>query len=168
MSENLPEEALNPNQPFTEGNVAGSAHLQDPVAPEPAYGSYAAQAPASHYPPTGAVPQVPGAHPANVYLAAMPVGSNGQPFSNGLGTAAMVLGIIGVTLFWAPFVDFICPVLALIFGWVGLNKVKNGTASNKGSAITGLVLGGISLAGSLIVVISLLSLAATVSTYHSY
>lgn len=76
----------------------------------------------------------------------------------------MVLGIVGVTVFWLPWVNFVCPTLALIFGWVGLNRVKNGTASNKGSAVTGLVLGGIVWALSLIVVIIAVSLVASIGS----
>lgn len=102
--------------------------------------------------------------PTNVYVNAAPVGSNGMPYSNGLGTAAMVLGIVGVTVFWLPWVNFVCPTLALIFGWVGLNRVKKGTASNKGSAVTGLVLGGIVWALSLIVVIIAISFVASLGS----
>jgi hypothetical protein len=63
---------------------------------------------------------------------------------NGLGTAGMVLGIIGVVLslfvvlFW---ISGPLGILALIFGIVGLGRVKKGEATNKGAAITGLVLG---------------------------
>lgn len=60
----------------------------------------------------------------------------GRP-QNGLGTAGLVLGIIGVIpCFWG-----VLSILAIIFGAIGLNKVNKGLATNKGAALTGLVLG---------------------------
>lgn len=63
---------------------------------------------------------------------------------NGLGTAALVLGIIGavagVTLFLF-FLAFVLGVLAVIFGLVGRGRAKRGEASNKTMATWGLWLG---------------------------
>lgn len=56
---------------------------------------------------------------------------------NGLGTAALVLGIIGVLcglvplLFWAAGV---LAVLALVFGFVGIGRARRGQATNRGAA----------------------------------
>ncbi|GIN59038.1 hypothetical protein [Lederbergia ruris] len=59
--------------------------------------------------------------------------------TNGLATAAMVLGIIGIILGVIPFIGwFTLPLwlLAIIFGFIGMrNPVK------KGFAITGIILG---------------------------
>ncbi|KUL49199.1 hypothetical protein ADL22_08595 [Streptomyces sp. NRRL F-4489] len=82
----------------------------------------------------------------------VPEGTPGMPAPqaarNGLGVAALVLGIIGLlsgipmVLFWlaGPL-----GLLALIFGLVGASRVKKGQATNKGVAITGAVLGGLAL-----------------------
>jgi len=67
---------------------------------------------------------------------------------NGFGVTALVLGIIGslsgipMFLFWlaGPL-----GLLALIFGIAGTSRVKKGRATNKGVAITGTVLGVLSL-----------------------
>jgi hypothetical protein len=65
---------------------------------------------------------------------------------NGLGIAALVLGIIGVLcgliplLFWAAGV---LAVLALVFGFVGIGRARKGQATNKKTAIWGTSLGGV-------------------------
>jgi hypothetical protein len=67
----------------------------------------------------------------------------GQP-SNGLGTAALVLGIISVVsgiipfLFWLA---WILGILAVIFGAIGRGKAKRGEATNAGAALGGLITG---------------------------
>ncbi|QGV80228.1 DUF4190 domain-containing protein [Streptomyces ficellus] len=67
-----------------------------------------------------------------------------QPVRNGLGTAALVLGVIGALagviplLFW---VAGVLGVLALILGLSGRGRAKRGEAANKGVATAGAVLG---------------------------
>ncbi|WP_026672292.1 hypothetical protein [Alkalihalobacterium bogoriense] len=61
-----------------------------------------------------------------------------KPEGNGLATAGLVLGIIGVVLNLIPFIPYILGGLAIVFGFVGLNKpVKQGVA--KASLILGIV-----------------------------
>jgi len=55
---------------------------------------------------------------------------------NGLGTAALVLGILG--LFTIP---FILSILAALLGTMGDARVRAGRATNKGVAVTGALLG---------------------------
>ncbi|MEU6125461.1 DUF4190 domain-containing protein [Streptomyces sp. NPDC047123] len=63
---------------------------------------------------------------------------------NGLGTASLVLGIIGVLcglvplLFWAA---GILAVLAVVFGCVGIGRARKGQATNRKTAIWGTALG---------------------------
>ncbi|MEU5402093.1 DUF4352 domain-containing protein [Streptomyces sp. NPDC005963] len=67
-----------------------------------------------------------------------------QHMRNGLGTAALVLGIIGAITGWIPFIFFLgggLGLLALILGLVGRGRGKRGEASNKGVATAGAVLG---------------------------
>lgn len=54
--------------------------------------------------------------------------------SNGMATASMVLGIVGM------FIPGITSILAIIFGGVGISKANKG-AEGKGKAVAGLVLG---------------------------
>jgi uncharacterized membrane protein len=67
----------------------------------------------------------------------------GQPAmpQNGMGTAALVMGIL----------QFVClgtigSVLAIIFGKIGMNKADQGLANNRGVAKAGFVLGIVGLA----------------------
>ncbi|MFI6769922.1 DUF4190 domain-containing protein [Streptomyces sp. NPDC050355] len=77
-----------------------------------------------------------------------PTGHAHQAPRNGLGVAALILGIIGalsgipMILFWlaGPL-----GLLALIFGLVGMSRVKKGQATNKGVAITGTILGALGI-----------------------
>ncbi|MGH4027875.1 DUF4190 domain-containing protein [Actinomycetota bacterium Odt1-20B] len=65
---------------------------------------------------------------------------------NGLGTASLVLGIIGVLsgliplLFWLA---GILAVLALVFGLIGVGRARKGQATNKKTAIWGTSLGAV-------------------------
>lgn len=71
-----------------------------------------------------------------------------QPMRNGLGTAALVLGIIGTVSGLIPFFFWLAGILgliALILGLSGRGRVKRGEASNKGATITGVVLGLVAL-----------------------
>jgi|HigsolmetaAR203D_1030402.scaffolds.fasta_scaffold00024_46 hypothetical protein len=71
--------------------------------------------------------------------------ANGQPQQqiiiqqapgNGLAVTSLVLGIIGLVLFWTSWVGIILGLLAIIFGAIGAAKrVK------RGMAIAGIVLG---------------------------
>ncbi|HAN72810.1 MAG TPA: hypothetical protein DCQ36_14635 [Actinobacteria bacterium] len=72
-----------------------------------------------------------------------PMPPQGQPAmpQNGMGTAALVMGIL----------QFVClgtigSVLAIIFGKIGMNKADQGLANNRGVAKAGFVLGIVGLA----------------------
>ena len=67
-----------------------------------------------------------------------------QGHQNGLGTAALVLGILGALTAWFV-IGALLGVVAIILGALALGKVKRREASNRGSAIAGIVLGVISL-----------------------
>lgn len=71
---------------------------------------------------------------------------------NGMGTAALVLGIIGLVLFWTVVLGVILGVLALIFGIIGRKRATRHEASNGGVALAGAILGGVALVGSIIVI----------------
>jgi hypothetical protein len=62
---------------------------------------------------------------------------------NGLGTTALVLGIIGALFSFIPFVGVIAwplVILGLIFGIIGFFRARSGKANNRGVAIAGTVL----------------------------
>jgi hypothetical protein len=73
-----------------------------------------------------------------------------RPPENGVGTAALVLGLFAFALLWVPMLYLITwPVglLAVIFGAIGLNRARTGLATNRSTAAGGFF-GGL---GSLVV-----------------
>ncbi|MEV0964652.1 MULTISPECIES: DUF4190 domain-containing protein [unclassified Streptomyces] len=75
------------------------------------------------------------------------------PARNGLGTAALILGIIGALSGLIPFLFWLAGILGLIGLILGLSakgRVKRGEATNKGAAVAGVVLGLVSLALSVV------------------
>ncbi|MFD0073661.1 DUF4190 domain-containing protein [Streptomyces sp. NPDC127166] len=83
-----------------------------------------------------------------------------QVMRNGLGTAALILGIIGTISGLIPLFFWLAGILgliALILGLVGKGRVKRGEASNKGVALTGAILGLVSL------ILSVVGLVITVT-----
>lgn len=69
---------------------------------------------------------------------------------NGLGTAALVLGIIAAVFAFIPlagiFVAIPLAALAVILGAVGIGRAVKGSATNKGVAISGTALGAVAIA----------------------
>ncbi|MFC9755639.1 DUF4190 domain-containing protein [Streptomyces sp. NPDC056921] len=89
-------------------------------------------------------PQSP--QPQQPYTPAQTPGM--RPARNGLGIAALVLGVIGAVSGLIPFLFWLAGVLgliALILGLAGRGRAKRGEATNKGMATFGAVLGLISL-----------------------
>jgi len=93
--------------------------------------------------------------------------SNGPSSSStnpGIATAAMVLGIVGVTLAWVPFVvalGLVAAVLAVVLGIVGLRRARR-SGTSRGHAVVGLATGGAAL------VISVVGIALTVVVVDAY
>ena len=66
----------------------------------------------------------------------------GAPPKNGMGTAALVLGIIGVVLAVLFFpLGILLGVVAAVLGYLGRKKAARREATNRGQATAGLVLG---------------------------
>lgn len=86
-----------------------------------------------------------------------------KPSQDGMGTAALVMGIL----------QFFClgpigTVLAIVFGYLGMQKAKQGLATNAGVAKAGFILGlvgaGLSVVGFIFWVIIVVA-AGTSSSY---
>ncbi|MEV4741856.1 DUF4190 domain-containing protein [Streptomyces sp. NPDC049555] len=86
--------------------------------------------------------------------------------NNGLGTAGMVLGIVGTIL--APSVVFsvILGVLAVVFGAIGRGKARTGEATNGGQALTGLILGPVAIVASVLMLLLYIYSNATSNDYN--
>lgn len=64
------------------------------------------------------------------------------PKRDGVATASLVLGIVGLTISWIPILfvaGAVCAALALIFGTIAIRRRK---AENRSFALTGLLTGG--------------------------
>jgi Domain of unknown function (DUF4190) len=93
----------------------------------------------------------PGQYPPNQYQPNQyqPGGYQTAPRRrNGMGTAALVLGVLALVLvlllIFSPLGAFL-GLLAVIFGIVGIVRANRREADNRGQAVAGLVTGGLAL-----------------------
>ncbi|MEU0168111.1 DUF4190 domain-containing protein [Streptomyces iakyrus] len=118
-------------------------------------------------PPPPVAPTGPGAPGGYGYPGGYPQGGYsqggygwpGMPMApqNGMGVAAMVLGIISCTLFCLyGVVSLVTGILAVVFGIKGRKRAEAGVATNHGQAQAGLIMGiiGIILGITVIVLIA--------------
>lgn len=139
-----------PGQFGPQGYGPPNAYIPPQTAAQPGWGPPTAPGPPivssgyDAYSPAGY--PMPGYPPAGYPMYAVPV-----PMPrNGMGTAALVLGIIAVVLCWIPWFVVILGALAIIFGGVGIARANQAQATNKSSAMAGLILGIISIAACFI------------------
>ena len=103
-----------------------------PSPPQPGQG------PPGGYPPPGQAPA--GGYPTAGYPATRR--------RNGMGTTALVIGVVALTLvvllLFSPIGAFL-GLLAVLFGILGIIRANRGEADNRGQAVAGLVTGGIAL-----------------------
>lgn len=93
-------------------------------------------------------PNMPPSNPPAQHLGYGGYGGPGGSKPKGMAVTALVTGIVGITFGLIGMcipgigcIAFICAVLAIIFGAIGLSKANKGLADGKGMAVTGLVLG---------------------------
>ena len=80
------------------------------------------------------------------------------PKPSGFAVASLVLGILGLFLCWITF--GIPSMLAVVFGHVGVSRVRRGVGDGRGMAISGMVLGYLVIALFLVLVVAVGSLLA--------
>lgn len=85
---------------------------------------------------------------------------------NGLGTAALVLGILATVLFWIPVVGLALALVTVGLAISALRRVGRRQATNRGATVTGLVLGVIALVISLALTAALVYFRDDVRTYY--
>ena len=108
----------------------------------------------SQQPPPPPPPQSPDPAGPPPQTAQVPAQYGGQPppiqRTNGMAIAALIFGILGVTLLFG-----VGAIFALIFGYVARGQIKRsqGLESGSGMAMTGIVLGWIGTIISLVMVI---------------
>jgi Domain of unknown function (DUF4190) len=117
-----PPEGTSPGSPPQNGGSQYPGY-----SPPPGY-----SAPPGYPQPSGYTPPGP-AQP-------LPWGQSVQQSRNGLGLAALILGIVGIALAFLA-IGIFPAILAIIFGIIGINRVRRGVATNRGQALAGLILG---------------------------
>jgi len=124
------------------GSFAPHAH-GEPVPPPPIAPDGPGRIPYG-YPPQvgygGPGPQgqgAPGAYYGWPGMAPMP--------RNGMGTAALVLGIIAVVVFCLWPIAILLGVLAVIFGMVSRGRARRGESTNPGQALAGIICGAVGI-----------------------
>jgi hypothetical protein len=85
---------------------------------------------------------------------------DGRSMKNGLGTAALVLGVLSL-LTWFFLIGGLLGVAAIVLGVMALARVKRGEASNRGMALTGII------TGVLGVLLTILVIAGVAALFNS-
>lgn len=153
-----------PSAPTHPGPVPAQpgSHLQ------PAHPTHQAQ------PPRGPYGYAPG------HVAQSPYATQGQPYpsppyaaparsTNGVAVAAMICGIVGL-LFSPAIIAFLVPIIipiaAVVLGHIAMSQLKRtpGTGG-KGMALTGLILGYIPLAFSLLGLIVIIIVTVSIGAF---
>lgn len=71
---------------------------------------------------------------------------------NGLGVAALVLGIVSILGIATVFAGVVLGLLAVVFGAMGRSRARRGEATNGGVALAGIVTGAVGLVVSVLIV----------------
>src|SRR5690242_18393520 len=99
-------------------------------------------------PPPGAYPGPPGGYPPPLYggYSAIPPSAP----KNGLGTAALVVAIVGLLSGWSIVGGIALGITAIVLGVIARGRVKRGEANNGGVATAGIALGALSVIAGLV------------------
>ncbi|NAZ82839.1 DUF4190 domain-containing protein [Kineococcus sp. R8] len=88
-----------------------------------------------------------------------PYGTPPAAPKNGAGIAALILGILSLLLFWLLGLGLLPGLVGIVLGIVGLRRARRGRATNRGTALVGLVT---SIVGTVLSLIVAVVLAVTV------
>lgn len=143
-------------QPAGEG-LPTPLSTDDRVSSGPMQGS-GETPPSPPSPSTAAVPPPapqPGISPAYPYYPGYTT-----PRADGLCVAGMVLGIIGLVLFWIPILAIACGILGIVLGGIGIKNVQNQPylKTGQGMGVAGLVTGILAFVGGVVMIIIYASL----------
>jgi hypothetical protein len=107
---------------------------------------------------------------SSAYAASSPMPAGGQgPPPSGMGIASMVLGIVSIftgtigfcccPYLFAP-LTFVCALIGLILGYLGMREAQSGFKSGYGMALAGMICSGIAI---LIGIVSVLVIAGLIA-----
>jgi hypothetical protein len=97
-------------------------------------------------PPPAPGPAAYSPPPTGAYVPT--VGAPAQA-NNGMGIAALVLGIVSVVLFFACGAGILAGVLAVVFGFLGMGKAKQ-IDKGRGMSLAGMILGVVGVIGGIL------------------
>ncbi|MCL6538166.1 MAG: DUF4190 domain-containing protein [Acidothermus sp.] len=86
-----------------------------------------------------------------------PVPSLAVRKTDGFAIASLVLGLF----FWFPGLAIITGLLALIFGYIALSRIRQSGTAGRGMAIAGVVLGWVSVVGWVLAIIAEIASSVT-------
>ncbi|CAN5251915.1 hypothetical protein BH24ACT10_BH24ACT10_01640 [soil metagenome] len=86
-------------------------------------------------------------------------GRQGPP-RNGLGIAALVLGVLGLLTSWLV-VGGLLGIVAIVLGFIGRGRAKRGEATNGGMALAGIITGALAVLVAALVVVGAVALFNT-------
>lgn len=87
----------------------------------------------------------------------VPPGVPGQ--TNGLAIAGMVCGILGLVLFWFPYLGIVLGILGLVFGVLGRNRATQLGGVGQGMALAGIVTGAVAVLVGILWIVFIISQA---------
>jgi hypothetical protein len=76
-----------------------------------------------------------------------------------MAIAGFVCGLVGLILFWLPFLGLIIAGIGLVFGILGKLHANKHGGGNGGLAIAGAILGGLGVAGGILIIIAIANTA---------
>jgi hypothetical protein len=94
--------------------------------------------------------------PPPAYAYAPPPAYPVKAKANGLALASMILGIVGITVGLCLIFFPVMPILAVVFGHLGLSQTRSTGAPGRGYAIAGLVTGYIGIALAILWLIAII------------
>jgi hypothetical protein len=108
-------------------------------------------------PPDSTPPRPPGTGGYGAYPTA-------PPRNNGMGVAALVIGVVALILvaliLFSP-LGVLLGLVAVVLGILGIVRVNRGAADNRGQAVAGLVTGGLAVVIGLFLAVSIGTFFAT-------
>jgi hypothetical protein len=139
----------------------GPPPSQDPTAeqygqPQQPYGQQPPQQPYGQPPPQQPYgqPTQPGGYgtPVPGYPAApgSPYGTPPPQQNNTIGLLAMIFGIVGIPAACCAFLGFLLGAAGIVLGVLGMKRVSEGTASNRGMALAGVICGAVAVVLSIV------------------
>jgi hypothetical protein len=172
-----PSPAVHDQATVTSGPNDGYGFPPPPPAPAPGYGYPAPQQGApiggpGSVPPPPIGPEGPGV-PVGYGYPSYPQGPQGyggwappMPPQNGMGVAAMVLGILSCALFCMyGILSLVLGILAIVFGIKGRKRAARGEATNHGQAQAGFIMGIIgTILGVAVIVLLAIGITAAINS----